>query len=475
MKKLMKTLMIRVRWLAILALGIGLAASPAQVGLANASSAACAGDVSALRTALVAANSSATATTIGLDSGCTYDFVDAPYSGTGPNALPVITTFNPIVINGNGAILALTNAASGRFFEVQTGASLTLNNLTLKDGGSKGSSVLTQGGAVLVDYNNSSDPNLFGFGTLDLNNVLFNGNKASLGGAIYSNGEVDATHSQVFASTSNGGAIYIHNGGLILFSSSIYDNTTTNKAAFGAGVVLTGLSVANIQSSSFVNNLSQGNYGGALTVLPSAAAILGGDYFEGNQAALGGGAIYSANASALVAGNSTFYNNTAAKGAALYAGPGSNINVANSTFTGNPASQLNGGSIFGSTAKITIKNSIVGGGSNGSDCAGAAFDPTSIANLDVTGGCGSSFSEYPLDQLGLGAPGFHGGWTKTVPVLQGPALTGGDPVTCATAPVNNVDQRGYPRGIDLSHPGTSTCTIGAYGHQNITFLPRVVR
>ena len=160
------------------------------------------------------------------------------------------------------------------------------------------------------------------------------------------------------------------------------------------------------------------------------------------------------------------------------AGPGSSANVANSTFTANPAGQLNGGSIYeNSGAHITIKNSIVGGGSNGSDCAGAALDSTSLANLDVSGGCGASFSDYPLDQLGLGAPDFYGGQTKTVPLLhRSPALIGGSPATCTTAPVNNVDQRGHVR-IDLSHPGpgASTCSIGAFEYLGVTYIPRISR
>jgi hypothetical protein len=470
-----------VRLTIILALVAGLqAAGPALPG--QASSAACPGNVAALRTALAAANApGSTATTITLDPGCTYSLVDAPYTGSGLNALPVLTTESPITINGNGAILDLSGASiSARFFEVGSGASLTLNNLTLNHGGSKGSPSLAQGGAVRVDRTETVDPITliiaYRIGRLTLNAVILSGCAADQGGAIYSEGALTLNRSEVSGTSSSGGTIYTQKGSLIFQRSSIHDNTASGSTASGAGIVVYGPSVASIFESSLVNNTSSGPNGGALNILSTGFTLVTDSYFEGNSATAAGGAVSLTENGSLLIANSTFYTNTALQGAALYTSLTGTTSVLNSTLVSNAAGQAGGGSLYAARAAL-VKNTIVGIGSNGADCAGVAFDSSSAHNLDSAGGCGASFTQRTPPELALGAPQLSFGPTKVIPLLTGSAaIDAGDPATCAAPPVSNHDQRGQLRPRSGVFNGAPICDIGAFEYLPVAaYLPIVIR
>ena len=84
-------------------------------------------------------------------------------------------------------------------------------------------------------------------------------------------------------------------------------------------------------------------------------------------------------------------------------------------------------------------------------------------NLDNGTACGFSAANGSLsnanpllDPAGLAN---NGGPTQTIALrASSPALDHGDPAVCAAPPVNNVDQRGFPR----RNPYDPICDIGAF-------------
>ena len=95
-----------------------------------------------LITAIQNANAAGVATTITLAANTTFDFASSDNATDGSNALPVIT--GNITIIGNGDTLERSGTAAFRLFDVASGGSLTLENLTLPGGMPQGRLLLEQ-------------------------------------------------------------------------------------------------------------------------------------------------------------------------------------------------------------------------------------------------------------------------------------------------------------------------------------------
>ena len=126
------------------------------------------------------------------------------------------------------------------------------------------------------------------------------------------------------------------------------------------------------------------------------------------------------------------------------------VTVTNCTITGNA-------SIFNDTdATMTVTNTIMANNTP-ENCTGTITDGGH--NLQFPGTtCGATVTaaDPQLDPAGLKS---NGGPTQTIALLAGsPAIDHGDPSVCAAPPVNDVDQRGVPRGT-VSDP---LCDIGAF-------------
>ncbi len=92
-------------------------------------------DASALAATVAAAGG--TTQTINLTGGCTYSFVSGGV-GDSSTALPHITAGTNLTINGNGATierLGVAGVPAFRLFAVDAGATLTLNDVTIRNGG----------------------------------------------------------------------------------------------------------------------------------------------------------------------------------------------------------------------------------------------------------------------------------------------------------------------------------------------------
>jgi hypothetical protein len=162
----------------------------------------------ALIAAINAANAAGGAHSVALGADITLYEPTVNNSNDGPNGLPYITPGDNLTIVGNGHVIQRSTSSSDaafRLFDVASGASLNLNNMSLENGRVSGPTAATlQGGAIFVESG----------GNLNLNRVTLSGNSVNNAGSA----------SQ---STLQGGAIY-NAGTATIVASSV----TGNSAAF---------------------------------------------------------------------------------------------------------------------------------------------------------------------------------------------------------------------------------------------------
>ena len=289
---------------------------------------------------------------------------NAVFFDSGNSGLPEIAS--DITITGGS--LTRVGATDFRFFVVQPGASLTLDNTALVNGRVSGScpgagvDATGCGGAIVSR------------GDLIINRVSFRNNQAveSIaadfpgGGAIQQLGGTTTITESSFTGNSSeyGGAINGRFAGDITISDTVFSN---NVATASGGAIYNGTTNnLTIFSSTFTNNrvtLAPFNFngGGAIDNAGSnSQLIVSGSTFTGNSAR-SGGAINNFNASDAFISNSTFTGNTAveAGGAILNRGSGATLNLVSSTVSNNVVTQAfgNGGGISnGGTSDTGIAN-----------------------------------------------------------------------------------------------------------------------
>jgi len=173
-----------------------------------------------------------------------------------------------ITIKGNNKGSDMLNAnrvtlgtKAHRIFTVQDGATLTLKNITLKNG--KGTSGII-GGAILVNQNC----------TVKLEGCIIEGCIADSGGAIgcYANGTVELTDTDIKTceSTSTGGgagggAIYTK-GNLTINGGNLTGNKTTLSKGSGGGVYVGTAGTFTMNNCTLTGNKASANGGGGVYV-----------------------------------------------------------------------------------------------------------------------------------------------------------------------------------------------------------------
>lgn len=335
--------------------------------------------------------------------------------------------------------------------------------------------VTIDGSALAVPITISGDSN--NDGTADVRTFIINseivaflhnltitmGKDDSLGnyhyGSLYNYGTLTLSNSTF---TSNTGGIYNNGGTLIITNSTISNNTTTNSNGGGihnAGGVLT------VTSSTISGNrASQMSYGqGGGIYNGHGILVIANSTFSGNSATMRGGGVY--NGGTLSITNSTFSANEAvySGGGALY-NDNAVLTITNSTLSGNSTPfSYEGTGIINRAGTLNFSNSIiVDTDVSRIDCYNTGTIGTNINNLVEDGSCSASLSGDPS----LGALADNGGPTQTMALLPGsPAIDAGDDTVCASAPVNNLDQRGEVR------PQGMHCDIGAYEADEGTNAP----
>jgi len=298
------------------------------------------GSTRALISAINSANNAGGSHTIILVPGRVFDLKTANNTTDGGNGLPVIgaTKAVALTIIGNGATLKRiavfdrygTVKNPFRLFDVASGASLTLDHLTLQGGGAGG------GGAI------------FNHGTLNvINGTTLTGN---YGGAVFNAG------GSAYATYNDGGAIY-NDGGTVTVSDSTLSNNQTS--GFGGAIYNADGTVTLSNNTLSTNRAFSGGgiYNDNGTVTVSDCTL------SGNGARFGGG-IYNSGgtvtvSSSALSGNSAYHSDypwTGGDGGGIY-NDGGTVTVSHSTLSGNTA-DVNfgrGGGIY-NNGEVTVEN-----------------------------------------------------------------------------------------------------------------------
>jgi hypothetical protein len=209
------------------------------------------------------------------------DIITFSISGTITLAstLPNITAAGgALTIDGTGQTVTISGNNTVQVAYVDSGAALTLNNLTIANGSNSG----FDGGGI---YNNG--------GTLTITNSTFSGNSANNGGGgIYNNGGTLTITNSTFSGNSANSGGGIANGGSVVVSITNSTFSGNSATGLGGGGIYKSAGTLTITNSTFSgNNANQGgtgggiwNYNGSLTVTNST--------FSGNSASSGAGGIY---------------------------------------------------------------------------------------------------------------------------------------------------------------------------------------
>ncbi len=312
-----------------------------------------------------------------------------------------------LTINGPGAdLLAIDGNAISRVFEIGSGETVTIFNLTIRNGldDVSGGGILNGDGATSTITNCTVSGNLaggilgqgggiFNAGTLTIVNSTVNGNTAGSAGGV----------------SGDGGGI-CNRGTLTIVNDTISGNMAISKVGSGGGLF---------------ND-------GTMTIVNST--------LNGNMASKGGGVDNAGIDTTVTITNSTFSGNTvlAYGGACFNQGT---LQIANSTLSGNTAG-IGGGILTVGT--LQIGNTILKRGASGANID--SFGAVTVISLgyNVSSDDASGFLTGTGDQINtdplLGPLQDNGGPTFTHELLPGsPAIDGGDP---NFTPPPFFDQRG---------------------------------
>lgn len=321
-----------------------------------------ASDTTTLISSITTANGSGSPTTICLADDSTYTLTT---ENNILNGLPIIT--GDITIEGNNAIITRdVNAPDFHFFEVVTGAKLTLNDLTLSNGDVSGDS--ERGGALMNDG-----------GETTLNNVTFDGNAAGTGGAIDNEDGLVTINDSTFTNNvaAYGGAIDNDPTATTIVTGSTF---TTNHADFNGGAIHNDGGTLTVSSTAFTTNTAD-DYGGGIDN-DEGDVTLNASTFTSNSSD-GGGAIRNDGTLTINAGSA--FNTNAANnlgwGGAIYNKSGTTLIINATSFDGNTANDT-GGAIR-NQGDLTVNAGSSFDGNSAVDYGGAIYNTG--GTVDLTG------------------------------------------------------------------------------------------
>jgi len=396
-----------------------------------------------------------------------------------------------IILDGNG--FYIDGNAANRILYVSTGGDLTINNVTLQNG-----SALW--GGALYNYQ----------GTVAINDSTLTGNDASgNGGAIDIfgvNAQLTLTNCTVSGNTAvgNGGGIANYYGSVKIYNSVI----TGNDGAEGGGVH-TYQGYVRIENTTLSYNDAVGEDGGALRS-DNGGVVLVGSTVNGNTAVDDGGGLDNRGGGQMTVLNSTISGNHAGSGASNDGGGFRNVTDGKAYFynvsiVNNTAGNVGGGIAHNSVsidggALVELHRTLVSGNRasvSANEVYGNTFYATNADDYNLFGDSGETSAQAFTDftpgatDLNATSDGLNalltdilnttlanngsaittpGGVVQTLALVLGsPALDKAPNADCTAAPINDIDQRGFPRNVDFVPPPTANdCDIGAFELQNAT-------
>ena len=244
-----------------------------------------------------------------------------------------------------GNLVTLSGGNTNRIFDVGSGMSLTLTNITLTDGAAAaGGNLPDQGGAIL----NEGD-------LLVLDNVTIrNGYSTFAGGALRSiAGTTTVVKDSLIESNQSGyGGGIDSSGTLTLINTTVRSNHAMTE---GGGLDMGGLTV--ISNSQIVSNTANLG-GGGINITAPGRVFISGSQLDANKMpatnTLGGGIL---NVGMLTVIQSTLNGNFAYSGGGIF--NYRTVTLTNVTLSGNSAT--NGGGIYNFHATVTLNNSTLSG------------------------------------------------------------------------------------------------------------------
>ena len=264
------------------------------------------------------------------------------------------------------------------------------NNRALRAGGAVYSSTLS---AIILypntefigNHTDTSGGAIYTASALVMKGVKFIGNTCNgNGGAVYhhyASADVNRKQLQVSDCTFDGNTS--RQGGAIVLSSS---STAAEKGTEGTYAEITNSIFSNNKA---MNTTSSGSNGGAIYISSKSDAIISGCTFSENSAVKNAGAIGIYNGATVQLTDSSFNKNTALSGGAVYLSTDTVVKMNGVDFTENAAlmtetgSGGNGGAIYYSLAKLTLKNASFNNNSADNN-AGAVYQHASSMTLDNT-------------------------------------------------------------------------------------------
>jgi hypothetical protein len=397
------------------------------------------GDLS-LRQAVLLANADPDPDTITLHAG-TYRLTIRGDDATAAAGDLDINSNVTIQGDAGGGTVIDARKAKDRAFEVLTGATLTLTNVTVKGGSASG-----DGGAILNVE-----------GSLALSDCTITGNKAHVsGGGISSESGTCVLTNVTIASNravtnDGGGCEFLGGGSATLAKCRILNNYAKDT---GGGIDQTDDTTISLTACTVAGNRTTREGGGLDLEIGHVSVV--GCTISGNRAAAGAGIQIEGNGQ-LSMQNATLTGNVGKKGGALEMESGASVTLDFVTIAGNKAKTGGGisndpGTSLLLTATIVARNKpfdIAGTvESEGSNLIGRVDGVT--IDGDTTGNLtGGPKPGKPLDPR-LGKLAMNGGLTPTMALLPGSPAIDAVVGTCSATE----DQRALARA--------GTCDIGAF-------------
>jgi predicted outer membrane repeat protein len=367
--------------------------------------------------------------------------------------LPTISITN-LTINGNGA--TVQGGADIRIFTIDTGASVTINDLTMTGGDCSG------GGCSTIGFNGGG---IYNNGTLTLTRSTLSSNKAQGGGGIFNGGTLTLIHSTVSgnsATTDGGGAIY-NNGDVTLTSSTV----SGNSADYG-GAIYNGGTLVSTNSTLLNNSAHNGTFNSGGAIYNSGTATITSSTLSGNSATTSGGGIFNETGGIITLTHSTLSGNSAQNGAGITNDNGT-VTLTLNTLSGNSATNGSGGGIF-NTGTLTLANNTLS--SNSANNGGGILNNGGTVTLTT-----STLSRNSATNGGGGI--FNTGTVAlTTSALSSNSATNGGggiynsgtiTLTHSTLSGNSATSNGSGGGIFNDSGGTGTLTNSTLSGNSATF------
>ena len=256
-----------------------------------------------------------------------------------------------VIIDGSNKVVISGNNDDGRIFIVNSGATFTLNKITVRDGYCS----TGDGGAILS------------YGTLYVNNSKLFYNQTSpswSGSAIHNWGQLYLFASEIAYNSGGGGAVKPRSSAALtsIVNCDFHDNESTDAG---------------------------GGYGGAMQIFDGPSVIISSSSFTNNKAATEGGAIYVTANAAVTADKTTFTGNSTTVSKDLKGGGAiSNFGTATltkSTLKGNAAGDLGGGIVNHGNVSLTDVTLSANKASRGAGLENLTGAIATLTNVTVTG------------------------------------------------------------------------------------------